>query len=197
MIAAMNARAILCIFCLSAITPAEAQPVAEKSGPAASQAVYADRLDAAYAWLRQARDGREADAARLAVAGLLVKPASPTAEALLAQVNMALSGGARDASEALLDRLRQSWPEDPVVYLLRGRLRELQGRQQDALSDYRESARLEPRNIEALLSEGIILRDLGRKDEALKVFHNVLAIAPQLEEAKALAVEMEKLSRDL
>lgn len=204
MMAAMNARVILGGLCLLAMTPAVAQPVAEKSGPAVSEArslspaaARADRLDAAYAWLRQARDNEEAETARVAVAALLSQPQSPSAELLVQETGMAMLNGEDRVAERLLDHMAQIWPDEPQVFLMRGRLREAQGDRAAALAAYDQSLEREPRNIEALLAKGMILRDLKRMDEALKVFQQVLAIAPQLEAARGLAREVGKYSRDL
>jgi tetratricopeptide (TPR) repeat protein len=204
MMAAMSARVILGGLYLLAMTPAVAQPVAEKSGPAVSEArslspsaARADRLDAAYAWLRQARDNEEAETARVAVAALLSQPQSPSAELLVQETGMAMLNGEDRVAERLLDHMAQIWPDEPQVFLMRGRLREAQGDRAAALAAYDQSLEREPRNIEALLAKGMILRDLKRMDEALKVFQQVLAIAPQLEAARGLAREVGKYSRDL
>lgn len=194
----MKASAAISILWLQVLTLGVAQPVtaAPSPGQTVSQ-VRADRLDALYAWLRQARDGSEAETARRSVADLLARPLSPTAEALMQQVAMALDDGETAAAHGLLDQVILSYPDEPQAHLLRGRLLERLDRKDEALTAYDAALAREPRHIEALLAKGLLLRDLGRRDEALKAFKGALAIAPQLDEAKALVQEIEKLSRSL
>lgn len=190
----MRRLLLIPLLALLAAGPALAEAQAQPQNPAV---LRTDRLDALYAWLRQARDGSEAETARRSVADLLARPLSPTAEALVQQVAMALDDGETAAAQGLLDQVILSYPDEPQAHLLRGRLLERVERKDEALTAYDAALAREPRHIEALLAKGLLLRDLGRRDEALKAFKGALAIAPQLDEAKALAQEIEKLSRSL
>jgi Flp pilus assembly protein TadD len=60
--------------------------------------------------------------------------------------------------------------------LLRGLYLEREGRLSEALDAYRESARREPGVVATLVRLGLLLRQVGRDDEANEVFGRVLEL---------------------
>ncbi|HET7291339.1 MAG TPA: tetratricopeptide repeat protein [Vicinamibacteria bacterium] len=58
--------------------------------------------------------------------------------------------------------------------LFRGLQLEREGRLSEAVDAYRESARLEPEGVTALVRLGLVLRQMGRDEEANDVFGKVL-----------------------
>lgn len=53
---------------------------------------------------------------------------------------------------------------------------EKKGRYVDAVDEYREAVRLEPADADAFIRLGLLLRELGRDDEANKAFQSALAV---------------------
>lgn len=62
--------------------------------------------------------------------------------------------------------------------LLRGQQLEREGRLSDAAEAYREGLRQEPGDVAARVRLGLVLRHLGRDEEANEVFREVLELHP-------------------
>jgi len=64
---------------------------------------------------------------------------------------------------------------DPsVLFYNRGLTLERQGRNEEAAAAYGEAARLDPHDVEAQVRLGLVLRDLGRDEEANRAFLTAL-----------------------
>jgi tetratricopeptide (TPR) repeat protein len=63
-----------------------------------------------------------------------------------------------------------------------------------SLSDLRHVLALEPRHFGALSGLGIILRELGRNDQALAAFEAALAVHPYLEEVREAIDDLERVT---
>jgi len=61
-------------------------------------------------------------------------------------------------------------PDNADFYYLRGLLRSYQGRLVESIEDLRRSLYIEPKHTDAAVCLSIILNDIGRYDEAKKVF---------------------------
>jgi Flp pilus assembly protein TadD len=72
--------------------------------------------------------------------------------------------------------MESSMPVPSPDPLLRGLHLEREGRLSEAVDAYRESARLEPEGVAALVRLGLVLRQMGRDDEANDVFGKVLEL---------------------
>ena len=83
----------------------------------------------------------------------------------------AVTGGDAAAASSFLIDAMTVLSTDP---LLRGLHLEREGRLSEAVDAYRESARLEPEGVAALVRLGLVLRQMGRDDEANEVFGRVL-----------------------
>jgi Flp pilus assembly protein TadD len=69
-----------------------------------------------------------------------------------------------------------SMPDPSPDPLLRGLQFERQGRLSEAVDAYRESARVQPEGVTALVRLGLVLRQMGHDEEANEVFGRVLAM---------------------
>ncbi len=74
------------------------------------------------------------------------------------------------AAEDQLVRALTTEPDNADFYYLRGLLRSYQGRLVDSIEDLRHALSLEPRHTDAAVCLSIILNDIGRYDEAKKIF---------------------------
>jgi tetratricopeptide (TPR) repeat protein len=74
------------------------------------------------------------------------------------------------AAEEQLVRALTTEPDNADFYYLRGLLRSYQGRLVDSIEDLRHALSLEPRHTDAAVCLSIILNDIGRYDEAKKIF---------------------------
>jgi tetratricopeptide (TPR) repeat protein len=73
-------------------------------------------------------------------------------------------------AEEQLARALTVEPDNADYYYLRGLLRSYQGRLVDSIEDLKRSLSIEPRHTDAAVCLSIILNDIGRYDEAKKVF---------------------------
>jgi tetratricopeptide (TPR) repeat protein len=74
------------------------------------------------------------------------------------------------AAEEQLVRALTTEPDNADFYYLRGLLRSYQGRLVDSIEDLRHALSIEPRHTDAAVCLSIILNDIGRYDEAKKIF---------------------------
>jgi tetratricopeptide (TPR) repeat protein len=74
------------------------------------------------------------------------------------------------AAEEQLARALTIEPDNADYYYLRGLLRSYQGRLVDSIEDLKRALSIEPKHTDAAVCLSIILNDIGRYDEAKKVF---------------------------
>lgn len=67
-------------------------------------------------------------------------------------------------------------PQPSAVHLSRGLSAERAGRYGDAADAYREATRIDPGDLDALVRLGMVLRVLGRDEEANEAFRLALSI---------------------
>jgi tetratricopeptide (TPR) repeat protein len=61
-------------------------------------------------------------------------------------------------------------PDNSDYYYLRGLLRSYQGKLQESIEDLKRALHLEPKHTDAAVCLSVILNDIGRYDEAKKIF---------------------------
>jgi Flp pilus assembly protein TadD len=83
-----------------------------------------------------------------------------------------LSG--REAREPLVGDSREAAFESSVTFYNRGLILERQGRNDEAAAAYAEAVRLDPGDVDAQVRLGLVLRDLGRDEEANRAFLTAL-----------------------
>jgi tetratricopeptide (TPR) repeat protein len=74
------------------------------------------------------------------------------------------------AAEEQLVRGLSIEPDNADFYYLRGLLRSYQGRLVDSIEDLKHALHVEPKHTDAAVCLSIILNDIGRYDEAKKIF---------------------------
>ncbi len=156
-------------------TPA---PEAADAGTAARAAGDPDRLDALFAELGEAEEGRAARIERQIIEEWS-KSGSPAMDLLLRRGRDALQAddpaAALDHFSALVDHA----PGFAEGYNGRATAHYLLGQFGPALEDIRQVLVLNPRHFGALQGFGIMLEEMGREAEALEVLRRVRALHPQ------------------
>jgi Flp pilus assembly protein TadD len=63
-----------------------------------------------------------------------------------------------------------------ILFYNRGKALERQGHNEEAAAAYAEATRLDPGDVDAQVRLGLVLRDLGRDEEANQAFQNALEL---------------------
>ncbi|WP_174300095.1 sulfotransferase [Caulobacter sp. S45] len=103
------------------------------------------------------------------------EPAAPPAKVLAA-----LQRGDGEAAARLAEQALAAGVVHPMLYGLRARRAEGQGRLLHALEDFSAAVRLAPQNAELQQAQGALLVRLGRGREAMAAFRRALALRPDL-----------------
>ncbi|MBA3520594.1 MAG: tetratricopeptide repeat protein, partial [Rhizobiales bacterium] len=102
--------------------------------------------------------------------------------------NFALARSHLDAIVALEPDFAEGWNKRATVHFL-------EGDYASSIADIRRVLSLEPRHFGALSGLGMILQNIGRKEEALEAFRRALAVHPQMpairQRVEALSLEVE------
>jgi tetratricopeptide (TPR) repeat protein len=118
---------------------------------------------------------------------------SPTAELLLRQASVALTDGALDTSETMLNELVGTYPEYVEALDRRATLYFKLRRYDEALADIEQVLEMEPRHFGALAGRGVIYATQGKIGEAKQSMEEALAINPHMETVKEA---LQQLARD-
>ncbi len=156
----------------------------------------AELLDSLFGRLHQARNEAEARTIEQAIWKLWRRSGSPSADLLLVQALKAINARAFPTALAILDTVinikpdfAEAWNERATTYFLMRRFDE-------SLADINRVLQLEPRHFGALAGRGTILRELGKKREALKAYRRALSIYPDMvgpkKAVKDLSAEIEQ-----
>ena len=95
------------------------------------------------------------------------------------EIKPLIENGWYDAAISALEKIVEDYPEKAVAYQELGALYYKQGQIENALSSYRKAMQLEPENIAAQKSlADFYYAELGQADEALKIYENILVVAP-------------------
>jgi tetratricopeptide (TPR) repeat protein len=118
---------------------------------------------------------------------------SPTAELLLRQASVALTDGALDTSETMLNELVGTYPEYVEALDRRATLYFKLKRYDEALADIEQVLEMEPRHFGALAGRGVIYATQGKIGEAKQSLEEALAINPHMETVQEA---LKQLARD-
>ncbi len=118
---------------------------------------------------------------------------SPTAELLLRQASVALTDGALDTSETMLNEIVGTYPEYVEALDRRATLYFKTKRYDEALADIEQVLEMEPRHFGALAGRGVIYAAQGKIGEAKQSLEEALAINPHMETVKDA---LKQLARD-
>ncbi len=75
-----------------------------------------------------------------------------------------------DSAESQIQSLLVSEPDSVDAYYLRGVLRNYQGKLFDSIEDLKRALELDPRHTDAAICLSVIYNDIGRYDDAKKIF---------------------------
>lgn|SRR5574337_566251 len=188
---AARLAAVLAILSLSAAAGAraesaspqakpEAQEKAEPTSPAEIRAELYDRLAAA-------KDEDETQGIIRLLFASYAESGSDTGDLLLTRARKAMSAKDFGAAGEILDAAIAIFPDWAEGFNARATLRFLDDDYDGSMADIAQTLKREPRHIGALSGMAMILAARDKKEEALKVYEHILAIAPHWKSAEEAA----------
>ncbi|HVP63477.1 MAG TPA: tetratricopeptide repeat protein [candidate division Zixibacteria bacterium] len=164
-------------------------------GNAANAAIQANRFELASNWIKRAtgplqddphilrerervlfHQGKYAESARLGYRVLQVLPYDRNASVYLAYDLYNL--GRYDDVLAVTSRYSALLPKEPNFPLLRGHVHKQSQLLHEAVDDYSEAIRRDPKMVEAYVNRGYVLNDLQNAEQAKQDFETALRLAP-------------------
>jgi tetratricopeptide (TPR) repeat protein len=165
-------------------------PAARKLTPAEMRA---DMLDRLFARLRKSGGGQAA-AVEEQIWKIWLTSDSPTAQALINQAMVAMSGSDLDAALKILNGVIKAHPDFMEAWNKRATLYFMQGRLDDSLADIAKVLDLEPRHFGALAGLGMIKERQGDSEAALVAFRAALSVNPNMPGVIQAVKDIEKRS---
>ncbi|MHC5655906.1 tetratricopeptide repeat protein [Stappia sp.] len=141
-------------------------------------------LDRLFAQLSETDDPAQAKPVVLRIQRIWMRSGSPTVDLLMARSAAALKGGDLALALDLADMVSRLAPNFAEGWNRRATINYLREDYGRALVDIERTLALEPRHWGAMSGLGIILRRMGRDDEALATFKEVLKLNPTSENAR-------------
>jgi len=145
-----------------------------------------------YALLATADDEEAAKAIADAIERVWLHSGSATVDLLMERYAKAMADKKHDLALKLLDRVvelapdfTEGWNRRAYVYFVKSDV-------ERALGDLRRTLALDPNHYKALDGLGQILREMGQKKAALKVFKQLLDVHPYWSGAKQAVEELER-----
>jgi len=161
-------------------TKPEAQEKPAPKSPAEIRAELYDRLAAA-------KDEDETQGLIRLLFAAYAESGSDTGDLLLQRARKAMSAKEFDAAAKILDAAIALLPDWAESWNARATLRWLDDDYDGSMADIAETLKREPRHIGALSGMAMILTARDKKEEALKVYEHILAIAPHWKSAEEAA----------
>lgn len=182
--------------------PAAAQP-ADEVPPAATEPEIPDPdaaaepegpegIDALFKTLQTTEDEAEADRAERAILASWLRSGSDTIDLLMRWSMQAIDEKKYQVALDLLDSVTTLKPDYAEGWNKRATTYFMIGNYGQSIADIETVLRIEPRHFGALSGLGLILRDVGKREEALAIFRHALEINPTLEKVREAAEELEK-----
>jgi len=159
---------------------AEPAPAPKPKTPEEIRADIYDRLAAS-------KDSGETDGLVRLLLGSYSQSGSDTGDLLLRRARTAIDRKEYQSAEQILDATVALLPDWAEGWNARATLRWLDDDYDGAMADIAETLRREPRHIGALSGMAMILAARDKKEEALKVYERILAIAPHFKSAEDAA----------
>lgn len=175
----------------SAKGPAVAKPglaVAHPRTPAERDKALADL----YAYLATAEDAKKAETIAASIERLWVTPGSDTISLLMQRAMVAANSKNPELALKLLDSVVELAPDYSEAWNRRAYVHYQQNQIDLALGDLRRTLALDPNHFKALDGLIHILRDIGRKKEALAAARKLLDVDPFYEGAQSLVDELQR-----
>jgi tetratricopeptide (TPR) repeat protein len=177
---------------LAGSATAGAQPAGEgRLGPSSDRVVRpalpedrAKNLDAAFQALAEAKSPREAHGPEQRILAAFNRSGSDTVDLLMGWANQAFVAKNYPEALDLLDQILILRPEFAEGYNRRATVYYALDDYRRSLADIRRTLVLEPRHFGALTGLASILTEIGDKDRAREIYLKILAVHPNLENAK-------------
>ena len=188
----MRFRAGIAVFLLfaagDALAAAEPQGP-EANAPAASSApkTIAERSNELFERLAKTQDPDEADGIEAALNRLRLQSGSDTADLLMSRALSAMSKSDYPLALSLLDSLVDIQPDWAEAWNKRATVRYFAGDPSGSVADIAQTLKRDPRHVGALSGLGMILKDEGRLEDAMRAYDRALEIAPALRSVRDAA----------
>ena len=174
------------------------QPAKDKPGLAVAQPRTPAERDKAlsdlYAYLATAEDAKQAATVSASIERLWVTPGSDTINLLMQRALQAHNGKDSELALKLLDAVVGLAPDYAEGWNRRAYIHYTQNDIELALGDLRRTLALDPNHFKALDGLIHILKDIGRKKEALQAARRLLDVNPYYDGAQQL---VDELAREL
>ena len=164
------------------------RPAAEATRPS---------IDDLFAKLAAAKDDSEATAAEREIERRFRESGSPTIDVLMTQAGRAIEGGNFALAADLLDAVVRLKPDYAEGWNRRAAVAFQADEYGLAIADIERALALEPRHFGALAGLGTLLRQLDRKEAALRAYEAVLALNPRDADAKKAQEELQRETHGL
>jgi tetratricopeptide (TPR) repeat protein len=149
-------------------------------------------LDELYAYLATATDEDVAKRTAAAIEHIWLVSGSETVSLLMQRATKAANDSNPDLAIALLDKAVVLAPDYPELFNRRAVVHFSQNDIDQALGDLRRALALDPNHYKALEGLAQILKEIGRKKEALAVYRKLYEVHPFMAGAKAAIEELER-----
>lgn len=187
----LRARSVLiALSLLAASVPASAEPGAAGGPSAAREAA----VEALFERLRGAGSADEARALGRQVMVHLLISGSATVDLLMQRAIEAMEAEEHGLALQLLDSILALKPDFAEAWNKRATINWKLENFGESLADIQRTLDLEPRHFGALIGLGILMREVGEEERALKAFEEALAVHPFLPDAKQA---VERLRREV
>ncbi len=143
-----------------------------------------------YAHLATAQDAQVANRIAAAIERVWTSVGSDTITLLLRRSQLAKGRDNPELALELLDRAIKLAPDNPQLFNERAIIRFGEQHINQALGDLRRALALDPNHFKALQGLGQILKEIGEKKAALKVFRRLEEVHPHLPGVKAAIQEL-------
>jgi tetratricopeptide (TPR) repeat protein len=176
----MTRRSIYaCALLLAVSAPAWADKAPPGAPPAAAAPSPRERLDDLFTRLAAAKDADEAAGIVAAIDRANLQSGSATSDLLMTRAVATMESGDYQVCLPLLDAIVVLQPDWAEGWNKRATARYLAGDEKGAMADIAQTLARDPRHLGALAGMGMILEDLGQRDQALRAYQRALALAPQ------------------
>jgi tetratricopeptide (TPR) repeat protein len=149
-------------------------------------------LDELFDKLAEAGESRGGKAIEIEIIERFNESGSDTADLLMSWAVKAIDDKQYPLALDVLDQVVVLKPDFAEAWNKRATVHFLRDDYANSLADIRETLALEPRHFGALSGLGLILQETGRKEEALDVYRQALAIDPLLEKVRESVERLEK-----
>ncbi len=181
---------LLCL--LLAAAPASAAPDGEAAGPPKPPAIGELSLDQLFEKLAASEGSQLGQRIEQEILRRFNRSGSDTSDLLLSWAAEAIEEKDYPLALDVLDQIIVIKPDFAEAWNKRATVYYLTDNYSAALADIRQTLAIEPRHFGALSGFGLILEEMDRKEEAIRVFKRTLEINPHLGKVRESLERLEK-----